>query len=193
MNAELKTHYALDRLLRKCLRLEAADERAVRRDWQLPPDKQRAILLRSAPDDATRLIAEGVLNQTFDFDLRGVPGFYLEEGYDLRDELAILCGLPPAGPSYYRWKLNLRPGGLVRPYYNERRRICGLVVYRSASDDQPRLLSSAKLYMGAKAQPYNPLFDHELIHEHRIQTPRSTFDGRTRLEPRREARRAAAA
>lgn len=190
MSLEAKTHFALDRLLRKCLRLDPLDERNAARDWQLPCAQQTAILLRSVPDEITRLIAEDLLNKTFDYDLEGVPGFYLDGGFDLRDELGLLCGVPAEGPRYFRWKLNLRGQGLVRPYYNERRRICGLVVYRSTSDEQPRLLSSAKLYRGAKAPQYNPLHDHEIIHAHRIQTPRSNFQS---LAPRRAEGRAAAA
>lgn len=190
MNPEIKTHFALDRLLRKCLSLDALDESNVRREWQLPPEKQAAIMLRTCPDEVTRLIAEDLLNRTFNYDLEGVPGFYLDGGFDLRDELAVLCGLEATGPRYFRWKLNLRGRGLLRPYYNERGRIAGLVVYRSTSDEQPRLLSSAKLYRGAKASPYNPLYDHELINEHRIQTPRLHF---TSIRPGVAEGRAAAA
>jgi hypothetical protein len=191
MSLELKTHFALDRLLRKCLPLDAADAKAARKEWQLPEAAQKSIMLRSVPDEVTRLISEDLINKTFDYDLEGVPGFYLDAGFDLYDELALLCGLEPTGPRYFRWKLNLRGHGLVRPYYNERGRICGLVVHRSTADEQPRLLSSAKLYRGAKASPYNPLHDHELIHAHRINAPRSGFPNFQSVRPSRAEGRAA--
>ena len=112
---------------------EGADEEAV------------AALVRSLPTEAGKPFLHHYTNETFDFDLYGVPGFY----YDTTSTTSL-------------WKLNLpkdeRPGenryrprqtqGLLRPYLDERGRITGLFIYRSVRDSAPRLLSSRGLTLG---------------------------------------------
>lgn len=173
MSRELEIHFIYDRLLRKYCALPERDRAAIRKGWQLGDPQCESLLIRSAPSPTARLFACHDLS--LKFDLCGIAGFYAVQGAD--------------GYSY-RWELNLR-SGIARPYYNERKRICGLIVYRSVEDVSPLLLSSRKLLLGSKAVPYNPLHDHEIIHGNHIRRPRTPGQTRAGYGTRGEVRQAA--
>lgn len=118
-------------LLTECLRLKEHDRKEVEKAWG-----EYGTLIRSLPDDISRIVVIPEVARAFDYDLRNVPGFF----YD------YTVGYP------MNWRINIhREHGLLRPYTNIRGRILGLYVYRSALDSRPRLLSSQGLCLGTQA------------------------------------------
>lgn len=158
---EYERHFIYDRLLRKYLSFTTSDKAAVSRHWHISERDAETLLIRSIPSETHKLFACHDLSKQFD--LRGCGGFYVEQWNDV--------GLKGQPIPCTRWALNLRTYGLVRPYRNERNRICGLIVYRGVQDDEPKLLTSRDLPLGSKAIPYNPLYESEIINGHNIRTP----------------------
>jgi len=90
--------------------------------------------IRNVPSIARNLIICDAMKDKFE--LEGVAGFYFQNV----------------------WKLNLDPSrvAILKPYRDENRLICGLLVYTYLNDKQPRLLTSRNLPKGTKAEPYYP-------------------------------------
>lgn len=115
----------------------------------IPPRAPAAVKICSMPTPPEMLNAAHELSQLFD--LRGVPGFYVEElvpGPRANDVRAQV--IADFGP----WRINLPAGikqGLLVPYYNSTQYVMGIQIYRSVRDQAPFLLSSAGRPCGASA------------------------------------------
>src|SRR5688500_17613271 len=108
----VKIHIAYTYLLGECLKRDAASG------------------LYPCPPRVWKLIVMHEMERVFDFDLRGVPGFF----YDIyRTE------------EFGGWMVNTPAEGFVRPAYDDRGRIVQLHVLTSARDARPKVLTSKGL------------------------------------------------
>lgn len=137
-------------LLRECLALSDEHRGQVESAWGVAGEDVDRLLIRSAPSPVFSAVVMPEIEKVFDYDLRGVPGFYYARALHPRDELAELCDLPPLGEPDYRWNLNLPKTGLVKPYFNDGK-IAGLFVYEHPAVSTIGLLSSQGLNLGTTA------------------------------------------
>lgn len=147
-SAELtaRRHVVYLYLLDVCLRLKPADELAFMRRLGYVPDGVRRI-----PSNVERAVLMPEFEKTFDYDLRGVAGFYYDIRRDTRRELALECGIADYHSEVTGgWNLNAARG-FFKPYHDERGRISGLYIFHSISSTFPALLSSEGLPLGEPA------------------------------------------
>lgn len=130
-----RNHLVYLYLLTSCLALHPKDREAVNRTWLMSDEEIDDALIVSAPSFVVKTIVIPALAETFDHDLKGVPGFYYDYSYP-----------------YCNWRINIPDNTkLLRPYTDERGRILGLYVYDSVGQYHPRLLTSRGLTLGSPA------------------------------------------
>lgn len=87
--------------------------------------------LFQAPSAVAEIVLTGEVAKAFDYDLRGVPGFFFPEGRDF-------------------WKLNTRPRTYLEPYFDGGL-VAGFYVRTSPASSQTTLLTSKGLPLGTEA------------------------------------------
>ena len=88
--------------------------------------------LYHSPTEVIEIILSYDASETFDFDLRGVPGFFF-----------------PHSRNY--WQLNTKPGTYLEPYTGEGRMVSGFRVLKGPLDTKPLYLTSKGLPLGTEA------------------------------------------
>lgn len=111
----VKRHVAYSYLLNECLKY----------------DEQTG--LYPCPSRVWKLVVMHEMEKVFDFDLRGVPGFF----YDLR-RTAETGG----------WMVNTPERGFIKPTLDARARVRQILVLKNPKDSRPRVLSSKGLCLG---------------------------------------------
>ena len=143
----LKRHFVFAHLIHRCLNLTVRHAREIKREWNIDVVKALRSGIRSAPSNIEMLVACSYLSNLFD--LHSIAGFYTED-----------VDLSEAGDDsdvVTRWRLNLRPWAILRPYRNQKNWIQGLMIYRHGWDTDYRLLTSRGLKNGTGAVNFNPL------------------------------------
>ena len=128
----VKRHVAYTYLLNSCL---ARDERTG---------------LYKCPSRLALLVMMPTVEDLFEYDLSGVPGFYYTPSRDVRRELALMCGItdyPESGMG--GWMLNTPERGFIKPVTDDRGRVTALHVLSSARDARPKVLTSKGFIFGS--------------------------------------------
>lgn len=147
-----KRHLVYTQFL-ESITLSDRDGARIERALGLTPDTSRGMLIRSGLDDTGHAIIPHELAKQFDFNLYGVPGFYYDVHDSPRRMLARLCGVDgdTSDPGFGgMWKINIPTNCLLKPYYTNRRRIAGLMIFANV-EAFPLLLSSRGLPLGTAA------------------------------------------
>jgi hypothetical protein len=90
--------------------------------------------LHRCPSRVEKLIVMHEMEKVFDYDIRGVPGFFLD--------LSLYEGRGA-------WSVNTPEAGYVKPVTDARGRVASLHVLKQPRDHRPKILSSKGLPLGS--------------------------------------------